>query len=368
MKKLVLLFICMFVMMSVFAQTDFQNLTLEKAFEKAKAEDKYVFVDCYTSWCGPCKMMSEKILPLKEVGEFMNERFVSVKFDMEKGEGRDIAKKFRVTSYPTFLVLKTDGSLLHRVIGGTRTGEEFIKKVEEGLNENSASNLEAQYVAGNRNMDFLMKYIEALVKARDVEKAKGIAREVLVSLDDEEKCSEPYWFIYENRELSPVGSGNMVYLLKHVEKFRQGVGVEKVDAAVAGLFETQLEDILRGRNRNATLADVEGAEKLLESYHLTGQEHLNGYIALIKAMMAENTDETLRLCQEIYPKLSDEKISYLYFNPITTLGDKWDKNQKKELVALTKQLADQVEMSQLKHSLTSFANVGISMLDQMKKK
>ncbi len=156
--------------------------------------------------------------------------------------------------------------------------------------------------------------------------------------------------------------------MKHVEKFRQGVGVEKVDAAVARLFETQLEDILRGRNRNATLADVEGAEKLLESYHLTGQEHLNGYIALIKAMMAENTDETLRLCQEIYPKLSDEKISYLYFNPITTLGDKWDKNQKKELVALTKQLADQVEMSQLKHSLTSFANVGISMLDQMKKK
>ena len=368
MRKLLLSFVSMFVLISVFAQTNFQNLTLEKALEKAKTEDKYVFVDCYTSWCGPCKMMAEKILPLEEVGAYMNEHFVCVKFDMEKGEGRDIAKKFRVTSYPTFLMLKTDGSLLHRVIGGTGTGEEFLKKVQEGLDENSIGKLEVRYMNGNRDMDFLMKYIEALVQARDVEKAKGIAQEVLVSLDDDEKCSAPYWFIYENRELSPVGSGNMVYLLKHVEKFRQGVGVEKVDAAVAGLFEMQLEAILRGRNRNATLADVEDAEKLFESYHLTGQEHLNGYIALIKAVMAEDTDETLRLCKEMFPKMSDEKVSYLYFNPITSLGEKWDKKQKKELEALTRQLAEQVQMSQLKHSLTNFANVGISLLDQMKKR
>ena len=368
MRKLLLSFVSMFVLISVFAQTNFQNLTLEKALEKAKTEDKYVFVDCYTSWCGPCKMMAEKILPLEEVGAYMNEHFVCVKFDMEKGEGRDIAKKFRVTSYPTFLMLKTDGSLLHRVIGCTGTGEEFLKKVQEGLDENSIGKLEVRYMNGNRDMDFLMKYIEALVQACDVEKAKGIAQEVLVSLDDDEKCSAPYWFIYENRELSPVGSGNMVYLLKHVEKFRQGVGVEKVDAAVAGLFEMQLEDILRGRNRNATLADVEDAEKLLESYHLTGQEHLNGYIALIKAVMAEDTDETLRLCKEMFPKMSDEKVSYLYFNPITSLGEKWDKKQKKELEALTRQLAEQVQMSQLKHSLTNFANVGISLLDQMKKR
>ena len=68
MKKIILLFTCMFVIVSAFAQTNFRNLTLEKALEKAKTEDKYVFIDCYTSWCGPCKMMAEKILPLEEVG------------------------------------------------------------------------------------------------------------------------------------------------------------------------------------------------------------------------------------------------------------------------------------------------------------
>ena len=98
MKKFVLLFIYMFLIVHVFAQTNFQELSLEKALEKAKGEGKgkMVFIDSYTSWCGPCKIMAKEVLPLKEVGDFLNERFVCVKYDMEKGEGPEIAKKYRV--------------------------------------------------------------------------------------------------------------------------------------------------------------------------------------------------------------------------------------------------------------------------------
>lgn len=102
MKKIILLLSCIFVMTSMFAQTSFQELTLEKALEQAKVENKYVFVDCYTSWCGPCKMMAEKILPLKEVGEYMNGKFVCVKFDMEKGEGRGDPAKIQSISLSNF--------------------------------------------------------------------------------------------------------------------------------------------------------------------------------------------------------------------------------------------------------------------------
>ena len=330
MKKIILLLSCIFVMTSMSAQTSFQELTLEKALEQAKVENKYVFIDCYTSWCGPCKMMAEKILPLKEVGEYMNGKFVCVKFNMEKGEGRAIQQKYRVSAYPTFLILDTDGSLLHAVVGGTATGEEFLEKVKIAFDDNSVGKLAAEYNRGNRNMDFLLKYIKALVKSCDLEKAQKIAQDVVVALDDVEKCSEPYWFIYANRDLSPVGSGNMVYLLKHIEQFRKGVGRKEVDSVVADLFAVQLEDILRGRNKSATLADVEAAEKMLDSYKLIGQDYLYEYIALIKAVKTENTDETLRLCKGIFPKLSDQKIAYLYFSPLTMLQYKWNNKQKKE--------------------------------------
>ena len=104
MKKFVSLFTGMLMIVSVFAQTNFQELTLEKALEKAKSEHKKVFVDCYTSWCGPCKMMAEKVLPLKEVGEYMNERFVCIKVDMEKGEGKELSTRFKIRAYPTFQI------------------------------------------------------------------------------------------------------------------------------------------------------------------------------------------------------------------------------------------------------------------------
>ena len=60
----------------------------------------------------------------------------------------------------------------------------------------------------------------------------------------------------------------MMYLLQHVGQFRQGVGRGESGFCRGNLFAIQLEDILRGRNKTATLEDVETAGKMLESYHL----------------------------------------------------------------------------------------------------
>ena len=129
MKKFVLLFIYVFLMLPVFAQTNFQELSLEKALEKAKGEGKMVFIDCYTSWCGPCKIMAKGILLLKEVGDFLNERFVCVKYDMEKGEGKELSKQFKIRAYPTFLLLNPEGKETYRVVGGGEL-QEFILRVK----------------------------------------------------------------------------------------------------------------------------------------------------------------------------------------------------------------------------------------------
>lgn len=357
MKRNILLLITILLGINLFAQTEFRDISLKEALLKAKSENKNVFVDCYTSWCGPCKMMGEKVLPLKEVGDYMNERFVCVKIDMEKGEGPEIAKKYNVTAFPTFLILKADGGLMHRVVGATLEGNEFIKKVDVAFDENSAANLEAQYIAGNRKMDFLLKYTKALVVARDLEKASKVAADIIASLEDIQRCTDPYWFIYEDFNLSPIGSGNLAYFMKHVDRFRQGVGAEKVDKKLASLFALQLEEMLRGRNANFTLADVEAIQKTLDSYHLIGQDYLYEYIELIKGVNTSNADKVLEMCKKVFPKMADEKIAYLYFSPILSLKGKWSDEQKKELETLTLQLSEQIEMSTLKASLRNFAGM-----------
>ncbi len=356
MKKIVLLFVAVCLMLSLSAQTNFQNLVLDKALDKAKGEGKMVFVDCYTSWCGPCKMMAEEILPLKEVGEYMNEKFVCVKYDMEVGEGKDIAGKFHVTAYPTFLVLDGNGKLLHRVIGGTATGEEFLQKLKNGLDENSITSLETRYRNGERGVEFMVRYVQALKNYGNLEQAKTMMFDLLTSIGDRERCSVECWPIYDDPELSPVGSGNMMYFLRFANLFRQKVGNEIVDTKIGSVFENQLEDILRGRNRNVTLATVEGTEQMLKAYRLQGKDYLFDYVELIKAMLAGNSEMALLVCQKVFSSMSDEKLSYLYFQPILALKGKWNKQQKKELIGLTQELMTKTKSEVLKGSLKSFAD------------
>src|SRR6185503_10815231 len=85
---------------------------------RAKKEKKMIMVDAFTTWCGPCKWMAKNIFPNDTVAEFYNKNFINAKIDMEKGEGPDLAKKYEVGCYPTFLFIDGNGQLIHRQSGG----------------------------------------------------------------------------------------------------------------------------------------------------------------------------------------------------------------------------------------------------------
>lgn len=105
----------------------FEELSLEEALAKAKAEGKYVFLDCYTSWCGPCKVMSKQVFVRKAVGDLFNPTCINIKIDMENGEGPEIAKRYGVMAYPTMFVLNADGSVKYRLQGGMEAGHFLLK-------------------------------------------------------------------------------------------------------------------------------------------------------------------------------------------------------------------------------------------------
>ena len=69
--------------------------------EQAKKENKLIFMDCYTSWCGPCKMLAKEVFTDPDVAAFFNEKFVNAKVDMEKGEGPALKKQYGVNAFPT---------------------------------------------------------------------------------------------------------------------------------------------------------------------------------------------------------------------------------------------------------------------------
>ncbi|MFY1048316.1 redoxin domain-containing protein [Chryseobacterium sp. GP-SGM7] len=95
---------------------NFQTKNLEEAKKLAKQENKLIFIDLYTTWCGPCKLMKKNTFPNPELGEFFNKNFISLYIDAEK-EGTELAKKFKIVNYPSFLFLDQNGELVQYEYG-----------------------------------------------------------------------------------------------------------------------------------------------------------------------------------------------------------------------------------------------------------
>lgn len=117
---------------SVPAGIDFVHGTFDEALAQAVQEQKLVFMDCKTVWCGPCRAMAKNVFTLSRVGEFFASRFVSLMMDMESGEGPDLSHRYKVKAYPTMLVLDAAGKELGRIVG-YRDAEAFLTEVQNIL-------------------------------------------------------------------------------------------------------------------------------------------------------------------------------------------------------------------------------------------
>ncbi len=133
MKKIILgAMLMLFAVGSLSAQdkgVKFETGTLKEMLAKASSSGKYLFVDVYTTWCGPCKYMTGRVFPQEAVGTYFNQTFVNTKFDAEAGEGIEVAKKYGVSAYPTFLILDATGKEVGRIVGGDEPGP-FVQKVK----------------------------------------------------------------------------------------------------------------------------------------------------------------------------------------------------------------------------------------------
>lgn len=141
---------------------EFFHGTWEEALEKAEKEDKLIFVDAYTTWCGPCKRMSKMVFTEAAVGDFYNKNFINMKIDMEKPDGRKFQKKYPVAAFPTLYYISGDGEVAHVTKGG-KNPEQFIQLGQMAIKKNDKSgDFEEEYNKGKRDYELVYGYVKAL--------------------------------------------------------------------------------------------------------------------------------------------------------------------------------------------------------------
>jgi thiol-disulfide isomerase/thioredoxin len=185
--------------------------------QAAKQQQKLIFVDIYTEWCGPCKEMSRTVFPTEMVGNKYNPLFLNYKLDAEKGEGIDIAKKFNISAYPTCLYLNSNGYLIHRVTGESNVtvfNQHADKAAELAADKNALGNLEAEFQQGNRSLDFLRTYIS---KKTQLDIDNSIALDEYFKAVPTGDLTKEETLLFLGRNINSTQTGALVFLMSNYD-------------------------------------------------------------------------------------------------------------------------------------------------------
>jgi thioredoxin-related protein len=206
--------------------------TWAEVLTAAKEQSKYIFVDAFNVRCVPCKWMAKNVFPTEEAGKFYNKYFIIYKIDVEKGEGVDFAKNYKVNVFPSYLFFNSDGELVHRTVG-SKPVDEFIEDGKNAINtEKQLSAMNKKYNEGERGKQFLYDYAYTLSNAyEDPIKIAEVTTAYLDTQKDEDLTSERNWDVI-NKLLQDINSHAFKYLEENKDKFSALYGEEKVDKKI----------------------------------------------------------------------------------------------------------------------------------------
>ena len=282
---------------------EFFHGTYQEAIAEAATQEKILFVDAYTTWCGPCKRMAKQVFTQEEVGSFFNANFINYKIDMEQPNGREFGSKYPVSAYPTLLFLDGEGKLVKKSVGG-KSVESLVELGSDILDKfDFSATYRAAYEAGDRSYENTIAYVNALNKSN--KSSLKIANE----------------FLLENKNLTPTQKSDFIF-----------AAASEVDSRI---FETMLESknqyiakfgqaefnqkIMRAANRTRNKALefespelLEASIKTVKKYNKTEYKKFQAESYMKKAEAEENTAEYVKQSKKLFKTFSStsEKVKW----------------------------------------------------------
>ena len=337
-----MLLILMVIAIGANAQTEFRHISFEEAKAAAKAENKMIFVDFYTQWCGPCKMLAKKVFPTQEVGDFLNAGYISLKLDAEN-EGMELAKSIKVEAYPTLAVFDANGKLIGSFTG-YREPEELIIAVKEVSDPNMKPEVVKQkYSEGDRSPSIVNAYAhQEYEKGRNWEQCKAnvepIISEYFENLSDTDRLNPDNGFIFTSYTFD-YDSPRSQFMIANRNNFDKSIS-ENIEKAIGQVFMMKAIDYFTTN----TLRDAGEYDKFKSfKKHLIDnnlEKDYGNYLAFAEKRRTSSDDEYLEYCDKNFDKLDDTAVYYLV-TELPQLVPSESKEQKDKISkTIRKHLAD----------------------------
>jgi thiol-disulfide isomerase/thioredoxin len=270
----------------------FENLTWQKALKKAAKENKMIFLDAYTSWCAPCKMMDKEVFTNEAVQKYLRQNFIPIKMNMEKGEGVFLSNLYNIHAFPTFLFADKNGNMQHLEAGG-KTVEQTLEMCRIALDETQRLAAKDAFFAtkGNDDTEFLKTYIEQRFALQN--NSHHAAAEAYISLQND--LSSPENLDFTMKYVQNPASKAFTYLLDNKDIFVKKYGKQRVDRKIENTIYNELY------NADCRVGMAGMLSLISKFYH----EHSDYYAARYNTILAKNNLQQAAFLQNANAFLSN---------------------------------------------------------------
>lgn len=257
MKRIIFLAVGLVAAMCAGAEeVKYYNKSWAEVQARAKKEHKYIFIDCYTDWCGWCKVMDKETMSDAAIAAELNGRFVPVKMEMEHGEGARMAMKYHVTAFPSFLVFDEEGNYVYQVAGYQKK-EAFSKLLTDVRDK--TKQMSAPGYSKSLDVAYPQFYVEA--HAENGKRKFPKAEEVTKYLDEQKDLfSEASWAVI-GRFAGDAKYGG--FFMENSARYKELYGKAAVQDKMNSMLGQELEGIMKRKDDAAFAAFLLAIDKYM---------------------------------------------------------------------------------------------------------
>lgn len=304
MKRLLIGFTCLAALSATAQNREivFKERDWKTELAEAKKENRIIFFDAYTSWCGPCKMMAKEVFTVDSVADLFNNTFHNVKYDMEKGEGPALKTKYEVLAYPTYLFINGDGEILHKIVG-SMPASEFMTEAAKALRpESTAYGLAKKFNNGDHSEATAIAYMEALEKAYEADKLAVVAKVYFDGLP--KSALMDYWNL-ATKYLHNPSSRAFAYLYANKTALGTKYGADKVDLYFDRTLNSSVYAVKSAFQKKSKLNEAREMMLAIRSIQVNPTENAKNMLAQLDLIEYASANKWDQFCAKVDQVFAD---------------------------------------------------------------
>jgi thioredoxin-related protein len=167
-----------------------EDLSWQQVLAKAQTEGRPIFLDCFATWCAPCKAMEKRVFSDEAVGAEFNRQFICVRVQMDatkqdgdlarqwRPDAKLLSEKYHIRSFPSFLFFAPSGQELHKAVG-YKSVEQFLALGKEALEPRFQYYVQLARYSANKDYTNAANLAEQARKLDEKETAESLTRDYL---------------------------------------------------------------------------------------------------------------------------------------------------------------------------------------------